>query len=126
MSTRRNFMGGIGAGFVAATGVKASAATGGDDGPPPLGVEGYADRLSYRAGDVIGLHVSTTAPQYSLEVTRLGAKNEVVLNKPNLPGTLHPDPRERVVARLRLAGLAANHGSARLAFGVLQRQAPRG
>lgn len=84
-------MGGIGAGLVAATGVKANAATD-DDGPPSFGVEGYTDRLSYRAGDVIGLHVSTTAPHYSLEVTRLGAKDEVVLTQSNLPGALHPIP----------------------------------
>lgn len=94
MSTRRNFMGGIGAGFVAAAGVKAEGATSGDEGPPPFGVEGYTDRLSYRAGDVIGLHVSTTAPHYAMEITRLGAKNEVVLKQANLPGAMHPIPEK--------------------------------
>lgn len=91
MSTRRGFMGGVGAGIVAATLAEATAARG-DDQPPPLSIEGYAGRLSYQAGDVIDLHVSTSAPQYSLEVTRLGAKAEVVLNQAGLPGGSHPIP----------------------------------
>jgi hypothetical protein len=91
MSTRRGFMGGVGAGIVAATLAEASAARG-DDQPPPLSIEGYAGRLSYQAGEVIDLHVSTSAPQYSLEVTRLGAKPEVVLNQNRLPGSSHPIP----------------------------------
>ena len=35
-----------------------------------LFVEGYADRLSYRPGDTVRLHVSTSAELYSIEVAR--------------------------------------------------------
>ena len=36
-------------------------------------VEGYTDQLSYRAGDTVRFHVSTSAQAYSLEVARIGA-----------------------------------------------------
>ena len=64
------------------------------DEVPSLTVEGYADRLSYRAGDVIGLHVSTTAARYSIEVSRIGAETTVVHAESDLPGTSHPIPED--------------------------------
>jgi hypothetical protein len=62
------------------------------DEPPSLTVEGYTDHLSYRAGDEIAFHVSTTAPKFSLEISRLGSKPEVVLTKTDLSGTTYPVP----------------------------------
>lgn len=59
---------------------------------PALYIEGYADQLSYQAGDKVRLHVSTTAPKWSLEIARVGAKTETVLNKNELPGAAHEVP----------------------------------
>src|SRR6185437_5207336 len=59
---------------------------------PSLTVEGYTDRLSYKAGETIEFHVATTAPRYSMEIARLGAKTEVVLTKNDIPGSAHPIP----------------------------------
>jgi hypothetical protein len=60
--------------------------------PRPLYVEGYTDQLSYVAGDEVALHVSTSAPKYSLEIARLGAQREVVLTRSGLEGREHPVP----------------------------------
>ena len=38
----------------------------------PAAIEGYADRVSYVAGDEVGLHVSTTASSFRAEVYRMG------------------------------------------------------
>jgi hypothetical protein len=62
------------------------------DEPPSLTVEGYCDRLSYRPGETISFHVSTTAPQYSMEIARVGDRTEVVSTKSNIPGAHHPIP----------------------------------
>lgn len=66
----------------------------GTDAPPPLSIEGYTDRLSYREGDAINLHVSTSAASYSMEVARLGAEAKVVLAKADLPGASFPIPED--------------------------------
>ena len=71
------------------TGAKAD-----DDTPKPLTIEGYTDRLSYRAGETVAFHVSTTAARYSLEVSRLGAEPKVVLSQSDLPGASHPIPED--------------------------------
>src|SRR5437016_4676549 len=63
----------------------------GDDVPSLL-IEGYTDRLSYVAGESIRFHIATTAPRYSLEIARLGAKTETMLTRSNLPGAAHPIP----------------------------------
>ena len=42
--------------------------------PGSLYVEGYTDQLSYQAGDDIKFRVSTTAPTWSLEISRLVQK----------------------------------------------------
>src|SRR5437868_5173730 len=62
------------------------------DEPPSLVIEGYTDQLSYEAGETIHFHVSTTAPRYSLEITRLGDKTEHVLTCSDLPGVAYPIP----------------------------------
>ncbi|HVX64489.1 MAG TPA: N,N-dimethylformamidase beta subunit family domain-containing protein [Pirellulales bacterium] len=67
--------------------------------PPSLYIEGYTNQLSYQAGDEITFHVSTTAPTWSLEISRLGAETEQVWEKNDLPGAAHPVP-----------GNASSHG----------------
>lgn len=66
----------------------------GDDTPPPLTIEGYTDRLSYRPGESVAFHVSTTAARFSMEVARLGAETKVVLARTDLPGGSHPIPED--------------------------------
>lgn len=64
----------------------------------PLWIEGYADRTSVAAGEEVGLHVSTSAPAFAIEVARLGAEREVVLRVGDLDGeerTIPPDAAER-------------------------------
>ena len=57
-------------------------------------VEGYTDQLSYRAGEQVRFHVSTSADQYALEVTRIGAEREVIWQQDQLPGSSHPVPED--------------------------------
>src|SRR5262245_44736539 len=90
MPTRREFVGSLGAGLVAATLPRVGIAAA--DGPDPLTIEGYAGRLTYRAGEEVEMHILTTAPRYDLEVSRLGAKTEVVHTKTGIAGASHPIP----------------------------------
>ena len=64
------------------------------DDPPSLIIEGYTDRLSYQAGETIRFHIATTAPRYSLEISRLGEKTEPVMTKRDLPGAAYPIPED--------------------------------
>ena len=75
----------------------------------PLFVEGYADQLSVEAGDEIGLHISTSADEYSVEIARVGAKREVVWSKRDLRGAQYAVPNN-----------AATHGCACLPSLLLQ------
>jgi len=63
-----------------------------DSTPRPLFVEGYAGQLSYAPGEELALHVSTSAPKFSLEIIRLGGEDKVVHRARNLPGAEHPIP----------------------------------
>ena len=60
--------------------------------PQSLYVEGYSGQVSYRGGQEVTLHVSTTAPTFSLEIARLGAERKVVLTTNGLKGSAHPVP----------------------------------
>ena len=60
--------------------------------PKPLFVEGYAGQMSYKPGEELALHVSTTASVFSIEIARLGAKTEVVHAAANVPGVESPIP----------------------------------
>ncbi|HEY2415220.1 MAG TPA: N,N-dimethylformamidase beta subunit family domain-containing protein [Pirellulaceae bacterium] len=62
--------------------------------PKPLFVEGYTNQLSYVPGDEVALCVSTTAAKYSIEITRVGAKRDVVLTKIGVDGREYPTPAE--------------------------------
>jgi len=58
----------------------------------PLHVEGYAGKVSYRPGEELTLHASTSAPKFSLEIARWGAARDVVFTKGDLTGVESPVP----------------------------------
>lgn len=56
-------------------------------------IEGYCGRLSYRAGEVVEIHVSTRSTAFSVRVERWGATREVVWESDAaLPGTFNAVP----------------------------------
>ena len=55
--------------------------------PKSLLLEGYTNPMSVKPGEEVGFHVSTNAKQFSIEVARLGAREEIVWTKDGLPGT---------------------------------------
>ena len=59
-------------------------------------IQGYTDQLSVQAGDQIGLHISTNAKRYSVQIARVGGKREVVWTKEGLAGTEYPIPKNCV------------------------------
>jgi len=63
-----------------------------EDFPPSLYVEGYTNQLSYVPGEEIVFHVSTTAPNYSLEIARIGTEAKLVFTKAEIPGAAHSIP----------------------------------
>jgi len=52
----------------------------------------YSDRFSYRAGERVYLHVSSTAPVFDLEILRDGADEAVVLTRTGLPARWQDTP----------------------------------
>jgi hypothetical protein len=62
--------------------------------PPPLYVEGYAGHLSYVPGEELTLHFSTTASTVAVEISRLGARPEVVWSSTSVVGHEHPIPED--------------------------------
>jgi N,N-dimethylformamidase beta subunit-like protein len=62
--------------------------------PGDRGLFGYTDRLSYRPGEEVRFHTSTSAARYAIEIARVGAKREVVWTRSGIPGTLHPTPAD--------------------------------
>ncbi len=60
--------------------------------PGDRGLWAYTDRLSYRPGDEVRFHVSTSALRYAIEIARVGARREVVWRQDGFPGALHPAP----------------------------------
>jgi len=65
--------------------------------PRELGAWVYTDQLSYAPGDVIRLHVSTTASAYDLRIYRDGAVETEVCTWQALPGRCHPTPADASV-----------------------------
>ena len=58
-----------------------------------LTIEGYAGQVSYAPGEELAVHVSTTASTFTMEIQRVGAKNDKVWTSPNpLPGAEYPIP----------------------------------
>ncbi len=64
------------------------------DEPRPLFIEGYAGRLSYAPGEQAALHISTSGGRFSVEIRRIGATNETVWTRKDLPGRDHPIPED--------------------------------
>ncbi|WP_395739258.1 N,N-dimethylformamidase beta subunit family domain-containing protein [Prosthecobacter sp.] len=62
--------------------------------PTPLFIEGYASLRSIAQGEEIGMHVSTTAAKYEIEVARLGVTREVVWKKADVPGAAYAVPED--------------------------------
>ncbi|MFE2583562.1 N,N-dimethylformamidase beta subunit family domain-containing protein [Streptomyces sp. NPDC059378] len=66
---------------------------------PDTAVMGYADRVSVTPGEEIGLHVSTTAPSFTVSAFRVGwyggAEARLVWSSERLPGRVQPAPRLR-------------------------------
>ncbi len=60
----------------------------------PPKIEGYAQTLSVAQGEPVGIAVSTTAPSYSVEVVRVGAKVVSYWTKADVKGTSYPIPRD--------------------------------
>ena len=60
--------------------------------PRSLYIEGYTGEVSYKPGDRVGLHVSTTARTFAVEIARVGARREVVLSTNGIPGQEYPVP----------------------------------
>ena len=60
--------------------------------PQSLFVEGYTGQVSYKAGEEVTLHVSTSAKTWALEIARLGSAREVVMAKTALTGAIHAVP----------------------------------
>ena len=58
----------------------------------PLYIEGYAGKVSVQQGDAVPLHVNTSGAKFEIEVTRLGAKREVVWSKADVSGQRHDVP----------------------------------
>ncbi len=58
----------------------------------PASIAGYTGHVSYAPGDSVTLHVSTSAPSFSAEFTRLGAERISVWKNETIPGKTHPIP----------------------------------
>lgn len=54
--------------------------------PSGLIIEAYPDRMSVVAGDSLAFHTSTSAESYSIEIARIGAQREVVLQQKGIAG----------------------------------------
>lgn len=57
-------------------------------------IEGYCSALSYRLGEIAGLHVSTRAERFSVTVERWGARRDEVWSAGDLPGTYTAPPED--------------------------------
>ena len=62
--------------------------------PEYLEVFGYCDAQSYKPGDTVRLHISTTAPTFDLEIYRDGSKPETVYKKEGIRGKFTPTPED--------------------------------
>ncbi len=62
--------------------------------PAVLEIWGYTDRYSYRPGDTVFLHLSTTAESWDLEIGRDGVAYERVKKVDGLPGSYHETPAD--------------------------------
>lgn len=85
--TRRRWMEGTSAGAAALAIAPVSAVD-----TPSLFIEGYASQTSVLPAEEISFHISTSAPTYTLQISRMGAKQEVVWEKSGLTAEQHSIP----------------------------------
>lgn len=52
----------------------------------------YCDRVSYAPGEMLRVHAHTTAPSFELEITRDGAKPEIVFHRDGIAGRATETP----------------------------------
>ena len=69
-----------------------------DENKLPLAIEGYFDRMSCLPGEVAGLHVSTSADTYSVQVIRVGAQPKTYWQAKGLTADLYPVPADVAMA----------------------------
>jgi hypothetical protein len=60
----------------------------------PFFIEGYAGQLSVAPGEDVTFHVSTGAAKFSVEIVRVGAEEESVWSRKEVPGREYPVPEE--------------------------------
>lgn len=61
----------------------------------PLFIEGYTGQTSHAPGDEVSFHVSTSSPTFTLEIARVGLKEEVVWkSKTPVPGVEYSIPEK--------------------------------
>lgn len=60
----------------------------------PQYIEGYTNKTSYKAGDTLAFHVSTTAPTYTIEIIRDSLTPTLITRISGLPGAFHPIPSD--------------------------------
>ncbi len=63
-----------------------------DDDAGSLFIEGYTNLLSYEPGETIAFHLSSSEPQYTVEITRLGQEKKTVFKETRKNGAAHPVP----------------------------------
>lgn len=90
ISNRRRFLQQAATGLGAATLLSSQSSQAEES--DPLFIEGYTGQTSYAPGDEVTFHISTSASVFTLEITRLGMKPEVVWTKTGLPGKEHDIP----------------------------------
>lgn len=83
--TRRTFLGTTAGALTAASLAKAAE-------PSRPEFAGYLNRLSVQAGDVLTLHISTTADRFDVAIDRVGAEREEVWSQTGVQGRKHAVP----------------------------------
>ena len=64
------------------------------DDPSVPQLWGYTDRWSYRPGETVRLHVSTTLQRFDIEIWRDGAERQSVHTHTGVAGGFHPTPED--------------------------------
>lgn len=63
-----------------------------DDDAGSIFIEGYTNQLSYQPGEKVALHLSSSEPQYTVEITRRGPENKTVFKETRTNGAAYPVP----------------------------------
>ena len=63
-----------------------------DDDAGSIFIEGYTNQVSYQPGESVAFHISSSEPQYAVEITRLGPEKKTVFKESRKNGAAHPVP----------------------------------